>query len=151
MRRCDSLPITGIVVFLCGLGMVASALGSAEVGVGSVWPQAAPPTAGAQPHPSQSAVGDCSGTAPKRQASTCDADFPEGVGDDRGVQDDLLPLKESFTRGDDARGAVSDKHHARSDVRHQFMRAANLARHRMEPGIWITGDEQRQPHHSGDQ
>jgi hypothetical protein len=151
MRMCDPAPIAGIVVFLCGLGMVASALGSAEPGVGTVRLHGARPTAGAQPFATQSPVGICPGTAQSRQALICDADLPAGASADRGVQDDSLLLEESFTRVEDTRSAVSGKHYAWTDMRHQFMGAANLARHRMEPGVWITGDGVRQPHHSGDQ
>jgi len=150
-RTRDPVPIAGIVGVLCGLGVLASGLGSAEAGFGTVQPQVARPADGTPPHVAQSPAWVCSDTASIRPVSPCNAGVEADVRDDRGTRVRPPPAEQPFSTGDDPGRPMSAKHRATSGVRAQVMGAANFARHRVEPGLWTTRDEPEPPLRYGDQ
>jgi len=146
-RTRDSVPLAGIMGVLCGLGVLASALAGFE----TVRMQAAHFAAGALSHAARSPVWVRSDTSSMRPESTWDAGVEAGVRDDGGRQVRSPPAEEPFSRGEDRGRPVSAKHHVTTDARAQLMGAANLARHRVEPGFWTTRDEPEAPLRYGDQ
>lgn len=145
---CESAPVAGIVVLLCGLGMIASALGGAEDFLGAVGLQAAHPTDDDSSRFARSAVG---GRLCRASAPMCETNVVGGAQRDREAWIRPLLGQEQGSRGEGPASPMPSRRRARADVRNELMVAANLARHRLEPRVVTPWDAPEPPLRHGDQ
>jgi hypothetical protein len=147
----DPAPIAGIVVFLCGFGIIASVFGSAGAVFGTDRLQAAPPTDEALSRAARSAARVRPCTAWLLQASWCDTIIDGSAQRDREPRNHPIFGQEQGSRGEGTASAMTSRRGSMTDMRGQLMVAANLARHRMEPWVVMPWDAPEPPLRHGDQ